>query len=501
MFRLNTAREIERALFQAPASPNPREIELFVKSVTRYLVVLFISLFAWMVFSPAANAALAPAEVQYQYDPIPQASDDRDADASGGVTSEKGTPSQFSPLLIGGIVLILLVFGTLAILGRRRRKETDGLFPRPTIPLALLGAILIGAMAFGASGTTAAPSPKAPPGFLNIAPQEGVSNEDTARMAAGGISVIRVPVSWATVQAEGPDSFNWGLYDAAFRAGATNGLSILPVLYGTPAWMASKTTTLPKSKQDIGYWRKFVAAGVQRYGSKGTFWDEPEQQYLDRVPPKNWQLWNEVNFRYFASPVSAKAYGKMVNAASPIVRANDPKTDVMLSGLFGRPKGPPKKAVHADKFLRQVSKYVKPKRIDSIALHPYAPNTKQLKIIIKDFRKAANKSGYRKKPIHVTEIGWGSGKATNAFLKGSEAKQAKQLTSALKFLIKSRKKYRIKSAYWYSWKDTDPKGQNCSFCYSIGLFKYVRPEPGVATPLKPKPAWKSFVKLTGGRVG
>lgn len=473
-----------------------------MKNFKRCLLVLLLPLVAFAAFSPAAGAEKAPAGIQYQYDPVPRASDDISATASPSSTSEDGTPSRFPLLLVLAIVLIVAIFGAKAYRDRARRGTGGGRLSKPAVPLALMGAIIVGALAFGAGGTTAAPSPKAPKGFLGIAPQEGITSVDTARMAAGGIRSIRTPISWDIVQPDSADDFDWGLYDQSFRAGAEAGIPILPVLYATPSWVARKTTTLPTSAGQISAWRKFVAAAVQRYGAGGEFWKEPEQAGLKETPPKSWQLWNEVNFHYFAAPVSAKNYGRMVNAASPVVRANDPSADVMLSGLFGRPKGNASKAVDAPKFLKQLSAYVKPKTIDSIALHPYSPNTAALKGLIADFRSSANKAGYRSKPIHVTEIGWGSGKKTNTFLLGSEAKQAAQLKSALGFLVKSRKQYKIASAYWYAWKDTDPKGVNCSFCYTIGLFKYTAPAAdGGVRPLKPKAAWKAFVGISGGQAG
>jgi hypothetical protein len=317
-------------------------------------------------------------------------------------------------------------------------------------------------------------------------------------MTQGGVRAIRVPVSWEQVQPDGPGGYDWGLLDDAVRAGAMNNLPVLPVLYATPGWVAKKTTTLPSSSSQLSAWRDFVATAVQRYGENGTFWDDPfwdelGQAYSTKPPVRQWQIWNEVNFHYFSYPVSAKKYAKVLKAASNVIRANDPNAEVMASGLFGRPKGPKKKAVSAPAFIKQMGKYVQPKYIDSIALHPYSPNTGALKKLVADYRKAANKAGYRRKPMEVTEIGWGSGKpSSNAFLTGSQKKQAKQLTSALTFLIKNRKKYKIDSAYWFSWKDTDPKGQNCTFCYTIGLFKY-------GEELRPKKAWSAFVKLTGGR--
>ncbi len=472
-----------------------------MKNFKRYLVVLLMSLFVVMAFSPVAGATDAPAEVQYRYDPVVTASDDDDAEASVGSSSDDGSSSQFPLLLIGVIVLIVGAFGTKVAFDRRRGNERGGPILRPTAPLAAMGLILVGALAFGAGGTTAAPSPKAPPGFLNVAPQEGTSEAETLRMRQGGIRSIKVPFSWDVIQPDGPDTFEWDIYDAAVRSAAANGLTVLPVLYSTPGWLAKRTTTLPTSKGQINAWKNFVEAVVQRYGVNGAFWDEPEQMYAESHPPKAWQLWNEVNFHYFAFPVSARNYGRMVNAASPIIRANDRKTDIMLSGLYARPKGPPKKAVKATEFIKELRTYVKPNKFDQVALHPYTKDTPQLKVVLNDFRKAVVKAGYKNKTMAITEIGWGSGKSTNAFLKGNQTKQAKQLTSALSYLIKARKKVKLKSVYWYTWKDSDPTGQNCSFCYTTGLFKYVEPVPDQEAPLRPKKAWRAFTQLTGGFPG
>ncbi|MCB0828777.1 MAG: cellulase family glycosylhydrolase [Solirubrobacterales bacterium] len=444
-----------------------------------------------------ASAGSSPAVVQYEYQPIPTGGDGPGPPPGQGSTGSELDGSGIPLLLIAAVVLVLAGFGLAAWIGRRRRGKRFEL-PRATVPLALAGAVLIAILAFGASGTTAAPGVKAPRDFLGIAPQQGFTATDTSKMTSGGIGAIRVPVSWEQVQPDGPGSFDWGLLDEAVRAGAVHNLPVLPVLYATPGWVANRTTTLPSTPRQMSAWRDFVAAAVQRYGEGGTFWDdpfwdEPAQEFSVKPPIVVWQIWNEVNFHYFAKPVSAKRYAKVLKAASNVIRANDSGAEVMVSGLFGRPKGPKKKAVAAPAFIKQLGRYVPPKYIDSIALHPYSPNTPALKKLIADYRKAANRAGYKRKPINVTEIGWGSGKpSSNAFLSGSQKKQAKQLTSALTFLIKSRKKYGIDSAFWYSWKDTDPNGQNCTFCYTIGLFEY-------GEGLTPKKAWRAFVRLTGGQ--
>lgn len=461
----------------------------------RPLVALILSALLFVAIAPAtSSAAETPAGIQYEYSPIPSAGDTSDAGAAASGNEAAGTSSGFPLLLIAAIVLVLALFIGLLVLYHRRRGEDAPVIPKPTVPLFVSGAVLIAVLAFGTTGTTAAPTPKAPKGFLGIAPQEGINSTDTTRMSVGGVSAIRIPINWNVVQPTSAPEYDFGLYEPQFYSAAEQNIPVLPVLYGTPPWLARKTTTLPTSSRQISAWKKFVAATVERFGSKGSFWNEPEQAYVNKTPPKNYQLWNEVNFKYFAYPVSAKDYSKLVNAASPVVRSKDPKAKVMLSGLFGRPKGSKKQALPAATFLKQLGKYVKPSKFDSIALHPYAPTTAALESLIKGFRKSANAAGYRSKPINVTEIGWSSGKKTNAFSLGSESAQSKQLTSALGYLIKSRHKYKIQSAYWYSWKDTSPKGVNCNFCYSIGLFKYSK-NPDV---LKPKKAWDAYVKLTGG---
>lgn len=462
------------------------------------MISLIMPLLILAVAAQPAAAGSSPAAVQYEYQPIPVGGDGPGPTSGQSPGGSELAGSGVPLLLIAAVVLVLAGFG-FAVWIHRRRDGKGFEIPRATVPLALAGAVLIAALSLGASGTTAAPGPKAPKGFIGIAPQEGFDADDTSKMAQGGIGSIRVPVSWDQVQPNGGGSFNWGLLDEAVKAGAVNNLPVLPVLYATPGWVAKKTTTLPGTASQLAAWRNFVAAAVQRYGKNGSFWDdpfwdEPEQAFSLKPPIREWQIWNEVNFFYFSNPVSAKKYSKVLKSASDVIRANDPGAKVMVSGLFGRPKGPKKKAVAAPAFIRQLGRYVKPRYIDSIALHPYSPGTGALKRLIADYRRAANSAGYKRKPINVTEIGWGSGKpASNAFLSGNQKKQAAQLTSALNFLIKNRKKYKIDSAYWFSWKDTDPNGQNCNFCYTIGLFRYA---PG----LKQKKAWPALVKLTGGQV-
>jgi hypothetical protein len=91
----------------------------------------------------------------------------------------------------------------------------------------------------------------------------------------------------------------------------------------------------------------------------------------------------------------------------------------------------------------------------------------------------------RKKPIWITEIGWAtSGQRTPLTVKPK--RQAKYLRQTFKLASKTRKRRHIESVVWFSFKDEQPR----TWIYRTGLFTVSN---------KPKPSWKSFVRLTGGR--
>jgi len=337
--------------------------------------------------------------------------------------------------------------------------------------------------------------PKAPSGFFGIAPQEEITTEDSARMSSGNIKSVRYPLSWSLVEPSRSSGYDWGHFDTIVRNAARNGVSVLPTVYSTPSWVSPRTTNLPVGNAtQIRSWKAFLTAAVARYGPAGTFWAEhgpSSDDPIARKPIRKWQIWNEPNFHYFATPVSPAKYGRLLTVSSRVIRKLDGNARIILGGLYGRPSGPPRKAMHAATFLKRLSKFTTSRSFDNLALHAYAPNTRQLRLLIQEYRRAAIQVGFRSKSIIVTEIGWGSGSG-NAFLKNSLQGQARQLRSAFNYLVRNRKKMRLTGAYWFSWKDTDPQGVNCNFCYTVGLFKF---KEGLVA----KPAWRSFVKYTGGK--
>ena len=362
---------------------------------------------------------------------------------------------------------------------------------------ALLCACLLVALVAGAQTGAAKPRIPAPRGFFGIDPQNGLTDEDARYMKAAGIDAVRWPLPWNGVQPTRNGGYNWGVYDPIVEVAARHGLEVLPFIYGTPSWIAPKYTTLPVNNARARQaWSAFLEALVKRYGPGGEFWTEhaPGVRYVPEIPhPKpirSWQIWNEANFFYFAYPASPQRYVKLLKISTPAIKRIDPGAKVILSGLFGEPTATGAKGMPAAKFLEAIYRTPGIKSyFDGIALHPYAAFTEDLEEMVEAMHEVTVEN-HDRVPLYITEMGWGSQNDFNrvAFEQGIRG-QVKELKSAYGYLLENRNRLDLKQVYWFSWKDQ--KGA-CTFCDSVGLFR-----EGEA--FRPKPAWRAFVSLTGGR--
>ncbi len=343
-----------------------------------------------------------------------------------------------------------------------------------------------------------------PPSFFGIAPQTTLTDADASYMAAGRIGSIRVPFSWATVQPTRRGGFDWSGIDPVVELAANHGLAVLPFLYNAPRWVVRKPTTLPiDNPRARAAWTAFVSAAVERYGPGGEFWTEraPGQAAINYLTPifrplpiGVWQVWNEANFFYFAYPVSTRRYARLLKLTHAAIRTADPRGQVLLSGLFGDPDETGKRGIDAARFVDALYRVPGIKAsFDAVALHPYAFHVEDLEALAEEMRAVLVKHHDRRTGLYITEMGWGSQNDPNvvAFEQGIDG-QARELRAAYRFLIANRHRLNLKGTYWYSWKD-EPEYVECHFCDSVGLFRAGR-------HFRPKPAWRAFVRITGGRV-
>jgi hypothetical protein len=362
---------------------------------------------------------------------------------------------------------------------------------------SLLLACLLAALFATAQAGSATPPIRPPKGFFGIGPQSTLSEEDASYMEAGGIESVRWPVAWAGVQPTAKGGYNWSSLDETVAVAAQHGMRVLPFLVSTPAWIASKTTTLPiNSGRARNAWTEFLEAAVKRYGPGGEFWKshatgtvtyEPE---IERLPIRSWQIWNEANSFYFAYPASPLRYAKLLKISSPAIKRVDPGAKVMLSGLFGQPTVGGARGMPAAKFLEILYRVPGIKSyFDGIALHPYAVDTESLEELVEAFHEVAVEN-HDRVPLYITEMGWGSQNDFNvvAFEQGIWG-QVRQLNGAYAYLLENRNRLDLKQVYWFSWRDVSGA---CTFCDSVGFFH-------AGPKFHAKPAWRAFVAITGGR--
>jgi hypothetical protein len=339
------------------------------------------------------------------------------------------------------------------------------------------------------------PAPPAPRSFFGIAPQTPLTDTDARYMQAARIGSVRWPVAWAGVQPTARSGYLWDGTDEVVATAARRHLTVLPFLYGTPSWLASKPTTLPvENGRQRAAWAAFVRAAVERYGPRGSFWRAHRAgsaEPLPKLPIRSWQIWNEANFFYFAFPVSPARYAQTLKLAHGAVESVDPGAEVVLSGLFGEPDQGGRFGMPAARFLAAL--YRAPgirSDFDAAALHPYAVDAEALAELTEAMRETMLDNGDRSAGLYVTEMGWGSQSnfQHDAFEQGVQG-QVRQLRRAYEFLLRNRHRLDLKGAYWFSWQDL---AESCDFCDSVGLFHAGR-------RLRPKPAWNAFVRITGGQ--
>jgi hypothetical protein len=345
-----------------------------------------------------------------------------------------------------------------------------------------------------------------PAGFWGVVPQSNLSAEQFQRLSRGGVESLRIPIGWPSVQPSQGGAFDWSGYDSQVEEAAKAGIKVLPFLSGAPAWAVPEKAVpgagglmapsrLPVSGAARTGWVSFLTAAVARYGPTGSFWSE--HPGVPSRPIREWQIWNEPNFKYFIAKPNPAEYGQLVKISSTALRAADPGAKVVLAGLFSRPKGARDRKTGKHKSLNwYASDFVDvmykrtpgvKSKFAAAALHPYTINASELPEVVEELRKVMQLHGDPSKGLLLTELGWSSGpKAGNNFFAKGPAGQAKELRVSFGLIEKNQAKWRVKSVDWFSVDDLEGA---CNFCGHSGLFG-----PGFI----PKPAWFSYVKFAGG---
>jgi hypothetical protein len=343
--------------------------------------------------------------------------------------------------------------------------QPAGLAAASIAALALLG---------GGQGVAEARPPAA--GVVTQAPLAG---RDFKRMQRGGVETLRFILRWRAVEpARGV--YDWAAVDAIVAGAARRGVTPLPVVYGSPAWVAEPESHPPlDSATDRRAWRGFLGALVDRYGPGGSLWAGPGRA----LPIRRWQIWNEPNFDFYWDPrPRAAQYARLVAASRRGLDRADRRAELVLAGVAAVRSGVP-----WWRFLRRLYEVPGFRRdFDAAALHPYSPGIRLLARQVELAREIMRDSGDAAKPLAITEVGWASGGPPEAPLIAGRRGQARLLERAFSLLERHSRRWRISEVDWYAWQDSLAVEPFCSFCEQAGLFDLRG---------RAKPAWRTFQRV------
>lgn len=167
---------------------------------------------------------------------------------------------------------------------------------------------------------------------------------------------VRLDVSWANVQPDGPDSWDWSRLDPVIEGARARGLRVIAILGYTPEWARVPGCGTDKCRPaSPSAFSAFVSAAVARYRPLGV---------------RTWEVWNEPNSAAFWQPSpSAGDYAELLAGAVGEIRAIDRRARVLSGGLAAVPSADGH--VSAPDFLRGLGERGALDLVDGVAYHPY----------------------------------------------------------------------------------------------------------------------------------
>jgi hypothetical protein len=311
------------------------------------------------------------------------------------------------------------------------------------------------------AAASAAPR-KVPQGWLGVVADgpmtaPGFPQREWDLLAGSGAESVRTALYWRDVQPNGSADADFSRTDPVVLAAAQRGLSVLPVLQGTPGWAAQNPSDDASPPRDPADFARLLTTLVTRYGPQGSFWGEHPE--LPRRPVREWQIWNEPNLtRYWNVAPWAPSYVSLLKAANAALKAADPGSRTILAGL-------PNESWLA---LREIYEQGGRGAFDVVALHPYTGRPGNVVKLVRFARKVMRPRGDSRIPVWVTELSWPAavGKThTTAGFETNEKGQAARLASGLALLSRARRALRIERVYWYTWLSAEGSSTS-SFDYS-----------------------------------
>jgi hypothetical protein len=295
-----------------------------------------------------------------------------------------------------------------------------------------------------------------------------------AKMAAAGVTSVRIDFAWESLQPRrGPVSpWHVRLADTCVNIARANGMTVLGTLSATPAWAngGRGSTTPPTRVGDFARFSRWAA-----------------RHFRGRVGA--WEIWNEPDYDvYFKG--TTRRYVKLLRASYRAIKRGDRKALVLTGGV-----------VHNnDRWLRDAYRAGAKGFFDAVGTHPYqgvgdaAPETPDsgddwwLMTHVKAVHELMARHGDGRKPIWFTEFGWSvhdNPQGLPLWQRGVTASvQAEYIVRAIA-LVRGAYPY-VKRMYWY--KDRTMPGEDFHEA-GYGLLR---------ADLTPRPAYTALQALLAG---
>ena len=342
---------------------------------------------------------------------------------------------------------------------------------RPWLPILGI-AIAVGATA---------PAPAQARVEFGVVFQELLSEQDFERMGRGGVETLRFVLRREAVETA-PSVYDWSGIDPIATWAASERIDLLPIVYGSPAWVHETEAHPPiDSAADRRGWKRFLTELIDRYGPRGEFW---RSDLGLSHPIRRWQIWNEGNFDFYwiprPTPASTRVWSRLRRRDPPRGRGRGDRPGRRRLGaergqvveVHGGPvrDGPESSATSTplrSPLLPRVTSARRPDPADARGdaqgrRRPHTPGNHRDRLGLRRRSPA---------PLVVGEEG-----------------QARLLRRSFAYLEGHRREWLISDVQWYAWQDSLAVEAFCSFCEHAGLFDL----DGEA-----KPAWRAFQRATG----
>jgi polysaccharide biosynthesis protein PslG len=324
----------------------------------------------------------------------------------------------------------------------------------------------------------------------DLRPQVGVqfhgmwsaySDDERARfldqLAEAGGTWVRLDVSWAMLQPEGPDEFDtgWGVpfVDRVIDMITERGLQPLVMLWLTPAWANDDAgeRVLPDDPDDYAAAARWAAA-----------------RWADQVPA--WQVWNEPNDEDFLVGADPVGYTDLLRAAYPALKTGNPQATVVFGGT----------SLNDVDWIEQAYDAGAQGSFDAMATHPYmseadlppdtsGDGTKGFFRHLTAVHDLMVEQGDGDLPIWATEFGWRARENTGderPWQRGvTEEEQAEYLLLSIE-LVQQEMPW-VTHMFWYRDRDQHDGSANTD---GYGLLD---------ADLRPKPAFRALESYLTGR--